>query len=145
MKVRQGFVSNSSSCSFCVYGITGCALDVEGWFVAKNKEFAPEKIRGCGHELFHRAKFCPECGKPMWEEPDEDRDLTETITEKAHGLGLSAIYSRDSDWFCAGLAPEELGDHETGRQFKDRTKELLKQFFGDHEEKAEWVSEEVEY
>ena len=87
MKIRNGFVSNSSSTSFCVYGI----------YVNNEKEllnqlaggFVPKKVRGCNHPIaIETVKFCPECGKPSWIIEEDDRDITGDLEAKLEEMGF---------------------------------------------------------
>ena len=73
MKIRNGFVSNSSSSSFVISGFRlpkGQTFeDVVKKLCNGMNDFPvkkpPEQVRGCNHKEVD-AKFCPECGKPMW-------------------------------------------------------------------------------
>ena len=73
MKIRNGFVSNSSSSSFCVFGVNiGDDEKVKKFLknVAKIN-IEDQKDQGCSHEFDRdNKKFCPECGQPAWEESD---------------------------------------------------------------------------
>ncbi|HUX60709.1 MAG TPA: hypothetical protein VMV32_05310 [Ignavibacteriaceae bacterium] len=74
MKIRKGFVSNSSSTSFSIYGVyvkdSGDALDR---LVGKPKE---TKTPGCKHKFDRKkVKFCSECGEKAWESHVEKRDI----------------------------------------------------------------------
>ena len=71
MKIRQGFVSNSSSSSFCIIGVQDENL-IRSLAKKENKNFydfqdevktIPQ--RGCSH-VETSFKFCPECGKKTW-------------------------------------------------------------------------------
>jgi hypothetical protein len=67
MKIRSGFVSNSSSSSFCIIGVSG-----GNWISQLEKAegkhygaYEPEEseVPGCDCNE-KRQKFCPECGAP---------------------------------------------------------------------------------
>ena len=105
MKVRAGFVSNSSSSSFCIYG-TSMELDE---LIEKIKE----------------SNLIPEEELERMEEDDEWYDLGELLEEK---LGLSTYQSEDYFWI--GREWSGIDDDETGRQFKDGVKSKLEKAFG---------------
>lgn len=78
MKIRTGFVSNSSSSSFVIIGFeleSDKMIEIAEKLYSGHKMFPKkpilEKIRGCEHKEVE-AKFCPECGKPMWITNEED-------------------------------------------------------------------------
>jgi len=66
MKIRNGFVSNSSSSSFCIIGVTGdwasVLADAEGKHY-REPEPIHKEVPGCEH-LAKKGKFCPTCGAP---------------------------------------------------------------------------------
>ena len=80
MKIRHGFVSNSSSTSFGVYGLY---IGDEEKFINKLVgEPKTTKSPGCSHEFDRETiKFCPECGEKAWYIETEERDV-EAIIEK---------------------------------------------------------------
>jgi len=85
MKVRTGFVSNSSSTSFCICGAY----------------FEKEEI----------IKLCKKRG--IEEDWDEGSDLAKLVDlEYEHDEGNYGGY--------IGLSPDKIGDHETGKEFKER-------------------------
>ena len=105
MKVRNGFVSNSSSSSFCIYG---AYMDFDEMI---------EKIK--------ESNLIPEEELERLEEDDEWYELGELLEEK---LGLSTYHSEDCFWI--GREWSSIDDEETGRQFKDGVKTKLEEAFG---------------
>jgi len=81
MKSRQGFVSNSSTTSFSVFGVY---IKNEENFL--NTLLGPKKVTqtpGCTHELDREAvKFCPNCGAPAWIIDEEDWERADEYTKE---------------------------------------------------------------
>jgi hypothetical protein len=115
MKIRHGFVSNSSSTSFGLYGVY--IADEEKLIGQLLGEPKVTKNPGCPHEFNRETiKFCPECGKQAWDIMVEKRDL-ETVIEKYLkennvGLDLEQWNSGDSIHcgFYIGINLKQLGD-----------------------------------
>lgn len=97
MKIRNGFVSNSSSSSFCIFGVNLTTKEYEALaqkeinaMKADAEKNKPKPIPACGHK-FDRAviPYCSLCGKPSYEvseddedyEDYEDYDIAEMISE----------------------------------------------------------------
>ena len=103
MKVRNGFVSNSSSSSFMIYGV--CLED--------------EELR-------------TRLAAPLTESEDDDEyygddvyELTEKLSEET---GLEVHINEGYNWI--GLSYSDIGDDETGLQFKQRVQKLLDEHLG---------------
>lgn len=103
MKIRKGFVSNSSTTSFAVYGVV---LDFEE-AVAK---FLPDnvtvtKVHGCKHEFDRdHLQYCGECGKPSWEEKSikKYKDEYSAIYNALEKMGLDCEYDGEGGILYVG-------------------------------------------
>lgn len=103
MKIRNGFVSNSSTTSFCIYGVCLGEKDIRS------------KLRK--YELFsiHEDEF------------EETSDLIEQI-EKASKF-LTIFSDWESNNFYIGRNLTSINDNETGADFKNTVKNELDRFF----------------
>jgi len=140
MKIRNGFVSNSSSSSFVISGFympKGMTIEsvVEKMF-GNDEDFpkkqAPETVRGCKHPVVNDAKFCPICGQPTWitnDFEDEYEDaLGDFIADMSYSKDLK--YIREVDFIGINIArasddgfyPKEVDL----QSIVDRTEELRK-------------------
>ena len=104
MKTRNGFVSNSSSTSFCIYGIN---IDLAGMI---------EKIKATN--LFSEDEI---------EEMEEENDFWK-IEEK---INMEFYQDYDNEDFYIGRSWSSIGDDQTGREFKEETETKLKEIFGE--------------
>ncbi len=117
MKIRNGFVSNSSSSSFLIYGIsfeTPCDLNFDQIFT----EEAIEKIWESNKE-YSDAKNVEEFGKTY----------CASIMEYTDGLVGTIEEPEDYGHVYAGTAWNRVSDDETGKQFKDRVEKNLREVF----------------
>lgn len=108
MKIRNGFVSNSSSSSFLIYG-TGVSCD---------------KIKGIADKL--RIKTTLEYDGEKYEK--EDYDFAEDIAKE---LGLSYVSGPSDHYFYFGRCPSSIKDDETGLQFKQSVEKPIKELLGE--------------
>jgi hypothetical protein len=118
MKIRQGFVSNSSSTSFTIFGI--------------QSDF--------DFDEFLKAKLVTK--KQRDDIENDSRSLFESIKQKLPN-GFDIIYSYDDNDIYIGRDAKSIQDNETGLEFKQSAQEFLESIFGRHI-KCEWIEETVE-
>ena len=107
MKIRSGFVSNSSTTSFAIYGVKIHGEEKVFKMLGGIKEKSePEVCYECKHEFDRKnMKFCPDCGrssKPIVYE-DEDIDYYEEILELARKNGLYAECDYENGDYYIGV------------------------------------------
>lgn len=107
MKVRAGFVSNSSSSSFCIYGTSMDFSEV----IEKIKE----------------SNLIPEDELEQLLEDDEWYEIGEVLSEK---MDLEVLPDYEQEYLWIGRSWSNLNDDETGRQFKESVKTKLEVVFG---------------
>ena len=104
MKIRQGFVSNSSTTSFCIYGT---AIEHEQATELFEKQNANES-----------ATF----------------DYYSFMEKLASELGLEFHFYSEAEIGYLGRSWDTMGDNETGKQFKDSINTKIKSILGDKAE-----------
>jgi len=133
MKIRTGFVSNSSSSSFLIYGTEISRYDLIKLLIENYKEQIINKYKD---EDFSFENF--------------DGDFNEII----NSYGLNEIadnikiplfyrYDYDSERVFFGRSLTEMADDETFGEFKSEIKEKLKSMFGENMEPS--IIKEVYY
>lgn len=119
MKIRQGFVSNSSSSSFCVFGVM---LEDPSEILEAFPQDPENPEPGCKHSFDREnMKFCPECGAEAWLEPEED-DPYEVAEENGYH------YYECEDGYAFGVEIEAYTLSELKKL--DSTAKKLKKLFG---------------
>jgi hypothetical protein len=101
MKIRHGFVSNSSSSSFLIYGV--CLED----YSAKTAKLVGDE-----------------------EGSLDTHEIQKKLKEKVAGLGLERHSPPYSDSTYIGVSWDKVKDDETGAQFKARVEDALEKAFG---------------
>ena len=110
MKIRNGFVSNSSSSSFCIWGVAIDECDFSEIAIEKNIITVIEAEDLGSYEILERLFY--------------DNDEIETSgLEYWCPEGYEAVY--------IGTSFASIKDNETGKEFKDRISKHLKKIFGD--------------
>lgn len=137
MKVRLGFVSNSSSTSFCIYGA------YFGDIVEPVKNFLKDKTKNEIRQILSDQYI--ECEEEDFLDLDdllsniEFSDLAELLMSTIKDLTCYECYETNEFW--AGLGIESMDDNETKKQFQDRVEKLIKETFSDEDIEASWYEE----
>lgn len=110
MKIRNGFVSNSSSSSFCIYGamIEPSDLDYIKNFIDLENVDSTDKFR---YEQFLKDENNEHGSGDRWV-------LLEVFCNYIKTHNLDFVYDSEGEVIYIGRHPYSIGDDETGKQFK---------------------------
>lgn len=109
MKIRSGFVSNSSSSSFCIIGVT--SQWAERLAKAEGKNYSQERetklVPGCKCNT-KRDEFCPKCGSPK--NKTVEVEPTKELNYLSYGTDLGKVvnFYGGSELQYAGIDAEEI-------------------------------------
>ena len=130
MKIRKGFVSNSSSSSFCIYGV-----QFEGF----NGLMAALKKTGnlTQEQIFERVTKGLELDTPITTQDE----LEELMYDYGCSEVIDSVFSSDvlevhtgseynEETISVGRSWCFIGDKETGEEFKQSVKDEVKTLFG---------------
>ena len=142
MKIRNGFVSNSSTSSFYIYGI---CLDIdEDEITNKFKENTTDEM-----QKMLLTKNNEAAAKSSYRNAFDDfsayidhfgGDSYEMLYELGKAAKLSVNQLEYSGTYI-GIDPSEIGDDETGKEFKTRVETLIKSLLGDDITGFSWHEE----
>lgn len=110
MKIRAGFVSNSSTCSFQIYGIVEDVSEITE--LLQQKDIMPKDIED----------------DYDWYMESEGQKF---FADK--GLDVGLVY--ECEYVTIGKSWDQIGDDETGKQFKDSILAAIVEIFGEEMKK----------
>lgn len=105
MKIRNGFVSNSSSSSFCLYGA----------------QESPDILFNLILEKFPKETEQFKIDSEEDDEYEAREEVIEFLMEKFHLIDprFSYVIDNDGNYVMIGIDPMDIKDDETGLQFKN--------------------------
>jgi len=130
MKIRNGFVSNSSSSSFCIMGVAISESELLPLYLkAMGKDGSSTIKPGCRCDIDRDAMkeqgydFCPKCRKDIFVEIETE------IYEMCEELELDYAYGESSDVYVGFSLESGTGVESVIKKLKDAEKKL-KELFG---------------
>jgi len=130
MKIRNGFVSNSSSSSFCIIGINDYSFisklaEAEKLHFKERGKKEIERIRGCQHIIKNlEDKYCSQCGEPTWIE--QEIEVKYDYLPYGSRCGKLLMFYGDGVYpYYAGLEAENLLEDKSIKDAKKYFHDLI--------------------
>jgi len=143
MKIRNGFVSNSSTSSFYIYGI---CLDESGANLAERlKKNTTDEIKKTlldkNNEAALKRSYLTAFDTFEAYVDHFNEDAYEILSSITNIMGLTMDSPEYYTGVYTGIDPSDIGDDETGKEFKTRVETLIKSLFGDNITGFGWHAE----
>jgi hypothetical protein len=112
MKVRTGFVSNSSTTSFCIYGasVEDISGDIEKLFIKMGLAKEGEEFEDGYCDIY------------------DSKEFTDILEKEDKRLHLEHMDEIDGYWI--GINFTDIKDNETGKQFKETVEKAISNIAG---------------
>ena len=132
MKIRHGFVSNSSTTSFCIYGAGGENLDCEDGIdeiIYVFNKMDDNKFQEFV-EYANKSSLSDEL-KEKFAKKNFDEELICYI-DSDYGYFFKGCHNHGYDYYSGfGKSWAKIGDDQTGKQFKEEIEDVVKLFLGE--------------
>jgi hypothetical protein len=145
MKIRNGFVSNSSSSSFCLYGTTvgedfsllKFFCGIKKWFPEQYKRVIDENTKDMENTELKEFLMNPVPVVEPWDKfevTDERENATDELEESLsfidYDLQKETGIEYYRDYGAIGRPYKNADDNMTFKQFKDETKKIIDDICG---------------